>query len=56
MGLDIIGMSQPHFKSMWMMKLRAFLLDGPTPPEEKNGPKKSKAPRGRDPSAHRKKL
>ena len=32
-----------------------ILLDGPTLPEEKNGPQKSKAPRGRDPRAPRNK-
>jgi hypothetical protein len=33
-----------------------FLLDGPTPPEEKTGPQRSKAPMGRDPGRPEKKL
>jgi len=33
----------------------AFLLDGPTPPEEKNGPQRSKAPRGGTQGAQREK-
>jgi hypothetical protein len=31
------------------------LLDGPTPPEEKTGPQRSKAPMGRDPGRPEKK-
>jgi hypothetical protein len=47
--LDVLRVHCGHILSLMN------LLDGPTPPEEKNGPQKSKAPRGRDPRAPRNK-